>query len=70
MRIQTKLDIIYTAISSESTTRAAVVEIVTRVEIYGNCFFFYKSKVLYIYYCCSHPIYLNKNDGNICFNKS
>ena len=49
MRIQTKLDIIYTAISSESTTRAAVVEIVTRVEIYGNCFVFYKSKVLYIY---------------------
>ena len=42
MRIQTKLDIIYTAISSESTTRAAVVEIVTRVEIYGNCFFLSK----------------------------
>ena len=55
MRIQTKLDIIYTAISSESTTRAAVVEIVTRVEIYGNCFFFIKVKCfIYIIVAASH----------------
>ena len=43
-------------------TRAAVVEIVTGFEIYDNCLFFLKSKVLYILFAAS-AIYLDKNDG-------